>query len=288
MPATLSKAALIQRAAAWAKRRGVGFTPARFNEWMKQGVVREGVRDRNEGKRPVYRYGCQHYRRVLQIVRLYSRGTRDRDAILIQLFLKGYGVQPSEVRDALLREFRMARGRINAMVRSTRFDDDREIPPSHKKSMTRSLGEADARFRRVDLVPSPDTMIAAARAARSPDPQDHARRTNIKRRGNLDEAVLVEILGGWLVNDTEFPNEVEVLIGRATDDQYAFARQFIGAIRTFWRMISPAQSSSDWKLATEALFESFHVREFASFHLALALVFADKFKKALERGDKST
>jgi hypothetical protein len=282
MPATLSKAALIQRAAAWAKRRGVGFTPARFNEWMKQGLVWEGVRDRNEGKRPVYRYGYQHYRRVLQIVRLYSRGARDRDAILIQLFLKGYGVQPSEVRDALLREFRRARGRINAMIRSTRFDDDRQIPPNHKESMRRSLGEADARFRAVGMVPPPDTMIGAARAARSPDPQSRARSAKIKQLGNLDEAVLVEILGGWLVNDTELPNEVEVLIGRATDDQYSLARQFVGAVSSLWNLISRAQPSSDWKLATEALFESFHVREFASFHLALALVFADKFKKALE------
>jgi hypothetical protein len=213
---------------------------------------------------------------------------RDRDAILVQLFLKGYSVRPIEVRDALLQEFQWARSRLNTALRSTRFDDDRQIPPKHKESMRRSLGEADARFREADIVPPADTMIAAVRAARSPDPQSRMRRANFEQLDKLGEAVLVEILGGWLVNDAEFPSEVELLIERATDDKYLLARQSIGAISTFWHMISRAQPSSDWKLATQAFFESFRAREFASFHLVLALVFADKFKKALERGDKST
>ena len=53
MPIKLTKAGLIQRAAGWAQDRGVKFTVTRFNEWMKQALVLEGLRDPNptKGKR---------------------------------------------------------------------------------------------------------------------------------------------------------------------------------------------------------------------------------------------
>jgi hypothetical protein len=59
----------------------------------------------NVGQRPVYRYGRRHYRRVLQVLRLYARGIRQTDEILIMLFLNSYGVKPHEVREPLAREF---------------------------------------------------------------------------------------------------------------------------------------------------------------------------------------
>ena len=61
----------------------------------------EGDRGGNVGKRPVYRYSCRHYRRVLQVLRIYARGIKGRDEILIMLFLNGHGVKPFEVREPM-------------------------------------------------------------------------------------------------------------------------------------------------------------------------------------------
>ena len=127
MPIALTKAELLKRAAKWGAKRKVTFRKSLLNEWTKKGLVFDDDRDRgdNDKKRPTYRYGCRYYRRVLQVLRLYARGVRQTDEILIMLFINRYGVKPHEVREPLAREFARVRAKINAQARSVRFDQRR-------------------------------------------------------------------------------------------------------------------------------------------------------------------
>ena len=73
-------------------KRKVKFRKSLLDEWIDEGLVAKGDRLKNAGKRPVFRYGCRHYRRVLQVLRLYARGIKQIDEILIMLFINGDGV----------------------------------------------------------------------------------------------------------------------------------------------------------------------------------------------------
>jgi len=118
LPVTLTKAELVERAARWGATRRFEFRISLLNGWIDEGLVEDGDRGDNVGKRPVYRYSCRHYRRVLQVLKLYSRGIRSRDQILIMLFLNGHGVKPFEVREPIAREFGRARTKLIGMARS--------------------------------------------------------------------------------------------------------------------------------------------------------------------------
>ncbi|MGP8232145.1 MAG: hypothetical protein ACLQL2_05680, partial [Methylovirgula sp.] len=50
-------------------------TPQRREMMLWVEIQRRG----NEGNKPIYVYGYQHYRRILQIIRLYSRGIKNKD-----------------------------------------------------------------------------------------------------------------------------------------------------------------------------------------------------------------
>ena len=175
MPVALTKRELVKRAAKWGAPRGFELRDSLLNAWIDEGLVDEGDRGGNVGKRPVYRYSCRHYRRVLLVLKLYSRGIRSRDQILIMLFLNGHGVKPFEVREPIAREFGRARAKLNALMRSSRFDEEGQVPPKHKESLVRSLGPGDERFVKAGVILPADQMIAAVRAARSPDPESKLR-----------------------------------------------------------------------------------------------------------------
>ena len=119
------------------------FDLGRLNEWIDNALVDEGDRGENVGKRPVYRYGCRHYRRILQVLKLYSRGINGHDQILIALFFNGHGVKPFEVREPIAREFRRARTKLITMARSPRFEQDGVVPPKHRESLVRSRSRRD-------------------------------------------------------------------------------------------------------------------------------------------------
>jgi len=175
LPVALSKAELVERAAKWGATRGFKFKPSLLNRWIYEGLLAEGDRGGNVGKQPVYRYSYRHYRRVLQVLRLYARGIKGRNEILIMLFLNGHGVKPFEVREPIAQEFAKARAKLNALMRSSRFDEEGQVPPKHKESLVRSLGPGDERFVKAGVILPPDQMIAAVRAARSPDPDSKLR-----------------------------------------------------------------------------------------------------------------
>jgi hypothetical protein len=74
LPVALSKAEFVERAAKWGAARGFKFKTSLLNRWINEGLLAEGDRGGNVGKHPVYRYSCRHYRRVLQVLRLYVHG----------------------------------------------------------------------------------------------------------------------------------------------------------------------------------------------------------------------
>ena len=119
---------------------GFEFRISLLNEWIMKGLVDDGDRGDNVGKRPVYRYGCRHYRRVLQVLKLYSRGIKSADQILIMLFLNGRGVKPFEVREPIAREFARARPRSMLMARSPDSTRTGRFRQSTRRASSAALG----------------------------------------------------------------------------------------------------------------------------------------------------
>jgi hypothetical protein len=218
------KAELVRRATRWSAKRRLSFKESWLDEWIDKGLVAKGERRENLGKRPVYHYSAHHYRRVLQILRLYARKIKRTDAILIMLFLNGRGVKPYEVREALGREFARGRAKLNAQARSSRFDNSGPIPPKHKESLIRALGKADERLVASNLVPTSNEMIDAIRTARSPDPDDPQRSPDFSRVAESPLSALRPVFGGLLAHDEELGQGAENLLSKAADQLIEEAR----------------------------------------------------------------
>jgi hypothetical protein len=150
------------------KRYGGPFSEGVLNDLIKDGLLPALERSKNEGLRPVYEAGARHYRRGLQIKRLMSRGVSGRDALRIQLFLRGYGIKPWDVREAVRREYARHLRSVFAQIRSTYLDKTREIGPAHKSSLRKHMGTLDERFEAAGLELSPDAYIRLIREAKSP------------------------------------------------------------------------------------------------------------------------
>ena len=273
MPVALTKAELVKRAAKWGAKRKVGFRESFLNEWIKQGLVVDDDRDRgdNDKKRPTYRYGRRYYRRVLQVLRLYARGIRSADQILILLFVGGHGVKPYEVREPLIREFARAQAKLNAMARSPRFDQDGDIPPKHKQSLARRLGEPDKPFAEAGIAPNLDQMIAAIRAARSPDPNSGLRRhSNAPYSDPIVECLKVA-MGGFLAADPDVRSEVESTIMSATDADLWLVNDMIALARRFLVWLKGTNPSPQIAGFIDAILISFTQPEFVATEFAILL-----------------
>ena len=208
-PAQLTKPELLRRLDERSRRHyGQPFTEGVLNDLIKDGLLPALKRSGNEGLKPVYQGGASHYRRALQIKRLMSRGMRGRDTLRIQLFLRGYGAEPWEVRDALRREYAKHLRSASAQVRSTYLDNDRRIGSAHKTSLREQMGPLDTRLRAAGLEVTPDTYIQWCRAARLPSG------TN-------------SLLAGWLFVDPEshgLSDHVEEALSQP-DAKYLEARE---------------------------------------------------------------
>jgi hypothetical protein len=218
------KAELVRRVTRWSTKRRLSFKESWLDEWIDKGLVAKGDRRENLGKRPVYHYSAHHYRRVLQILRLYGRKIKRTDAILIMLFLNGRGVKPYEVREALGREFARGRAKLNAQARSSRFDESGPIPPKHEESLIRALGKADERLVASNLVPTSNEMIEAVRTARRFEQDDLKPTLNSSRMAGSALSTLLPVFSGLLAYDDEFGGEIEDLLSKATDQQIEQAR----------------------------------------------------------------
>jgi hypothetical protein len=169
-PSRLTKPELLRRLDERSRRRyGEPFSKAVLNDLIKDGLLPALERSKNEGLRPVFEAGARHYRRALQIKRLMSRGMSGRDALRIQLFLRGYGVKPWDVREALRREYGKHLRTASAKIRSTYLDNNREIGERHKASLRKRMGELDNRLKDAGLEMPTDFYIEMARAGKVPD-----------------------------------------------------------------------------------------------------------------------
>jgi hypothetical protein len=221
----------------------------------------------NVGQRPVYRYGRRHYRRVLQVLRLYARGIRQTDEILIMLFLNSYGVKPHEVREPLAREFARVRAKINAQARSVRFDQEGAIPPKHKESLIRSLGQADDRFVAANIVLPGAQMIEVMRAALNFDPESARRNPKIASAETIPVAVLESLLGGLMAAEDDDVGEAGRLLRNTSNSELEAARSTLLSIR--WVFASAPIASSKVFLGPlrEAYLASFAQPEFVTVQL---------------------
>jgi hypothetical protein len=273
LPVALTKAELVDRATRWGAKRKVEFRESFLSEWTKQGLVVDDDRNRgdNDKKRPTYRYGCRYYRRVLQVLRLYARGIRSVDQILILLSVGGHGVKPYEVREPLIREFARAQAKLNAMARSPRFDQHGDIPPKHKESLARNLGEADKRFAEAGIAPNLDQMIAAIRAARSPDPESGLRRLSDARDSDPIVECLKMAMGGFLATNPDFPGEVERTISSASDADLLLVNDMIALARGVLAWLARANPSPQVAGFIDAILISFTQPEFVASEFTILL-----------------
>ena len=253
------------------------FDLGRLNEWIDNALVDERDRGENLGKRPVYSYGCRHYRRVLQVLKLYSRGIKSADQIRIMLFLNGHGVKPFEVREPIAREFGRARTKLITMARSPRFEQDGVVPPKHKESLVRSLGNADKRFVEAGVVLGPDQMIAAVRAARSPDPGSRLRTAANPGSENLVLEIFKFSFGGILSKDHEYPVEIDQIIANATDADLTLVSSILNLFRAVLSWLQSKNPSPEIAGLLDALLASFSQPEYIAAHYALQLTLMKRF-----------
>jgi hypothetical protein len=164
--ARLSKTVLIQRLDARSRSRYAGgFLESWYDTLTDSGLIDRLERGPNAGLVPVYFATRAHYRRALQLKRMHSRGITGRDAQLIQLFLRGYGVQAHQVAGALREEIIRTITKFRPMLRSGYFQNSRDPGPKHSESVERQMGRLDPRFEAAGLKQPPEFYLEFIRSA---------------------------------------------------------------------------------------------------------------------------
>ena len=260
-----------------ARRYATTFDQGQLDELIKQGLTFAGERGRNIGRKPLYIYGCRHYRRTLQLVRFKSQEIKDRDEILVQLFIRNYGVKPHEVRDALGTEYRKTREKLNAPLRSTFVDKDGPIPPGRKSQLRHQIGTLDERLNNAGFVIQAEFLISFTRTARNFSNRA-LKETPIN---NVPAAVqelfnsLMPLFGGMLTKDDENESGIEKIIRSSSENEYEIAKTIFQQIRA---MLSPrsitGENNSPEQIAYRAIYDSIFRREFAAFLLVQCLIIA--------------
>jgi hypothetical protein len=149
----LSKAELLNRLDRRSRSRyGRPFPESLFNDLQKDALIPALERSDNAGLSPTYLATCRHFRRALQLQRLRVMGITGRDALRVQLFIRGYGLKVSEVRGSLRSEFLRGLSELRPSLRSKYFQDAQRDPgPSHLAAVERQLGTIDPRFEHAGL-----------------------------------------------------------------------------------------------------------------------------------------
>jgi hypothetical protein len=237
-PIRLTKPGLLRRLEDRSRKRyGGPFSEGVLNDLIKDGLLPALERSKNDGLKPLYIAGASHYRRALQIKRLMSQGISRRDTLRIQLFLRGYGVMPWDVRDALRQEYGKHLRTASAKIRSTYLANNREIGERHKTSLRKQMGPLDNRLKDAGLEMPTDFYFEMARAGKAPaggsdnlfegqlliDPQSSTLSDQIEKAldqpdkkfieardafHRVDRRVMRRILGMRIIND---PNYATIL-----------------------------------------------------------------------------
>lgn len=273
-PKQLAKKEFIDRVLRRADRYKAKFGERRLDEWIKQGLAFKGDRQRPTGRRQVYGYGHRHYRRALQLIRLHARGIRDTDEMLIQLFICRYSTAAHEIREALRQEYRKARNKLNASVRSTYADRGGQMPIGRKKQFGKQLGPPDGRLLQTGMVPAEDFLLALARVARSPD--THNFESLIKLFGSggqfmrLPLNAVVGLFAGMLMQDDQHPTEAELIITRGGAREYQQALCLFESVRKAFGVLASIQHKTIAETCN-AIHMSLLSREMAAFFLVGSL-----------------
>ena len=171
-PHRLNKQAFVERVHAKARRWQQPFRLSHLNEFIKQGLIERAVRQPNDGRKPHYTFGCRHYRRVLQLLRLRAVGVRDSDALIVQLFMRGYGIKTEQFRAAIVKEAERAATMLSTSIRSTYADRAGRIPPGRKRSLLAQIGDQDERFKGGQYGLDPSLALDFVRIARAAPPHE--------------------------------------------------------------------------------------------------------------------
>ena len=143
----LSKAELLRRLDQRSRSRyNEPFSESLFEDLQKDDLIPALDRSENVGLSPTFFATWRHYRRALQLQRLRSGKIKGRDALRVQLFVRGYGLEVWAVRESVRKEFLRGLRELRPQLRSGYFSNSREPGPRHLTSAERQLGVIDARF----------------------------------------------------------------------------------------------------------------------------------------------
>ncbi len=228
---------------------GTTFVTSALDDLIKLGLVDPGPRRGNVGRKPNFEYRWRDCHRIRFIVILQARGMTSRNALRLQLFWAGCRLPISEVRQALLQEYRSAAATLNGQTRSTAVDNRKTLTPKRRASLLREFGPLDTRLADAGLQTPPDQMIAAMRMARqeplstepvAPTPEFvRLLASGNMKMGDLARELAPQLSGLFLMGsapDDEGMDSVEGLIRNATDDDFkrgcASARAMLGLLAT--------------------------------------------------------
>jgi len=152
------------------------------------------------------------------------------------------------------------------------------VPPKHKEMLVRSLGNPDKRFVEAGVVLGPDQMIAAVRAARSPDPDSRLRTTANLGSENLMLEIFKLAFGGILSKDPEFPAEIDRIIANATDADLTLGSSILNLFRAVLSCLESKNRSPEIAGLLDALLVSFSQPEFVAAHLAFQLTLLKRIR----------
>jgi hypothetical protein len=238
----MDMAEFVERVLSWGSRRyDLKLTEAWINDLIKDRLIPEGIRQSNDGLSPTYSYDRLSYRRALQIARLRRDGFIRRDAVRIQLFLRGYSFPAREVRSALLKEYEHHSRNLLAQTRSRYIDNSKPIPKKHRQSVVQSLGPIDGRLSSAGFKLDPDTDIEIVRNAkqapldfqRAPPPEQLLPKlTSDGLAFSTFATAMIGTLAGLLMLDPAPEDEpaeldyIEAVILHSDRGQYERAREF--------------------------------------------------------------
>ena len=250
-------------------------------------------RDKNQGQSPVYLFDRRFYRRVLQLARFKKLGIVDRDALMVQLFVRGYS-QPVEnkLKQALHKEYVKCTRALLHSIRSGYADNWRPVPDSHKASLIRQVGSLNSRLGAADLALSAEMIIKALRIAKQKPLKTDAAAWNEGQFRELIDAdfetaatsFAEELAGLLMLNDgpvnASSEGTIDWLIFHSDDQSYQVARELfwlfaeVGASLTFATLHAKAGNSAK-QGAIAAITNSMKDRpEWAALMLTLGLFFA--------------
>jgi hypothetical protein len=235
---TLTKDELVNRVNRRSmKRYGISFEKAFLNDLIKDRLIPKTKRLQNAGKRPVYEYRRDAYRRALQISRMRAYGVVSRDGQRIFLFLRGYGLTVQRVRRSMLNEYTALGKQVLSRIRSTYIDKKGPIPDKRRRSLVKSLGEPDIAFKNAGAIPLDQLTIEVIREAKQEPLQTFVQMPGativgggLKSKEGI--AVAKKLASGLLMfdgiaNDSDDIHDVKQLILKSSDGLMLHARELL-------------------------------------------------------------